>query len=195
MLYGFGRIGRLVARILAGKTGGGDNLRLRAIVVRPGGDNDLNKRASLLRRDSIHGPFSGEVTVDADEGALIINGNLVHVIYANGPGGSRLRRSTASATPSSSTTRASGAREEDLVEAPAARGPRSVILTAPGKGDVPNIVYGVNHHGMIGVGRRALRCVLYHERDRARAQGGERRVLRSRAVTSSRSTPSRTTRT
>ena len=36
VLYGFGRIGRLVARILAGKTGGGDNLRLRAIVVRPG---------------------------------------------------------------------------------------------------------------------------------------------------------------
>ena len=85
VLYGFGRIGRLVARILAGKTGGGDNLRLRAIVVRPGGDDDLAKRASLLRRDSIHGPFSGEVQIDEAENALIINGNVVHVIYASGP--------------------------------------------------------------------------------------------------------------
>ncbi|MEE8167139.1 MAG: glyceraldehyde 3-phosphate dehydrogenase NAD-binding domain-containing protein, partial [Myxococcota bacterium] len=85
VLYGFGRIGRLVARILAGKTGGGDNLRLRAIVVRPGGEDDLAKRASLLRRDSIHGPFSGEVLVDEANQALIINGNLVNVIYANKP--------------------------------------------------------------------------------------------------------------
>jgi len=58
VLYGFGRIGRLVARILVGKTGGGENLRLSAIVVRKGGDDDLRKRASLLRRDSVHGFFN-----------------------------------------------------------------------------------------------------------------------------------------
>ena len=64
VLYGFGRIGRLLARILIEKTGGGDGLRLRAIVVRKGAENDLVKRASLLRRDSVHGPFDGTITID-----------------------------------------------------------------------------------------------------------------------------------
>ncbi|MFE2103914.1 glyceraldehyde 3-phosphate dehydrogenase NAD-binding domain-containing protein, partial [Streptomyces sp. NPDC059468] len=59
VLYGFGRIGRLVARLLIEKAGSGNGLRLRAIVVRGGGEADLVKRASLLRRDSIHGQFNG----------------------------------------------------------------------------------------------------------------------------------------
>ena len=62
ILYGFGRIGRLMARILIAKTDGGDSLRLRAIVVRKGGaEDDLLKRASLLRRDSVHGVFKGTI--------------------------------------------------------------------------------------------------------------------------------------
>jgi glyceraldehyde 3-phosphate dehydrogenase len=86
VLYGFGRIGRLLARILIEKAGGGNNLRLRAIVVRHGGaDNDLEKRASLLRRDSVHGPFNGTIRVDAENSALIANGNFIRVIYSAGP--------------------------------------------------------------------------------------------------------------
>jgi glyceraldehyde 3-phosphate dehydrogenase (phosphorylating) len=151
VLYGFGRIGRLVARILAGKTGGGDNLRLRAIVVRPGGADDLAKRASLLRRDSIHGPFTGEVQVDEDEKALIINGNLVHVIYANDPeevdySAFGIREAIVVDNTGKWRTR------EDLAKHAAVPGASKVILTAPGKDDVPNIVYGVNHHGMIESG-------------------------------------------
>jgi glyceraldehyde 3-phosphate dehydrogenase len=151
VLYGFGRIGRLVARILAGKTGGGDNLRLRAIVVRPGGDNDLAKRASLLRRDSIHGPFSGEVQIDETDNALIINGNLVHVIYANGPSEcdySKYGIRDAIVVDNTGIWRT----REELAKHVAVPGASKVILTAPGKGDVPNIVYGVNHHGMIEAG-------------------------------------------
>ena len=64
VLYGFGRIGRLLARILVEKAGGGNKLRLRAIVVRGGKEGDLQKRASLLRRDSVHGSFQGTITVD-----------------------------------------------------------------------------------------------------------------------------------
>ena len=75
MLYGFGRIGRLLARILIEKTGGGDGLRLRAIVVRKGAENDLVKRASLLRRDSVHGPFDGTITIDEENNTLTANGN------------------------------------------------------------------------------------------------------------------------
>ncbi|CAM5325684.1 Glyceraldehyde-3-phosphate dehydrogenase OS=Streptomyces glaucescens OX=1907 GN=SGLAU_03820 PE=3 SV=1 [Streptomyces glaucescens] len=69
VLYGFGRIGRLVARLLIEKSGSGNGLRLRAIVVRGGGEQDLVKRASLLRRDSIHGQFQGTITVDEEKPA------------------------------------------------------------------------------------------------------------------------------
>src|SRR5699024_8695555 len=62
VLYGFGRIGRLLARILIEHAGTGHGLRLRAVVVRRGADNDLIKRASLLRRDSVHGSFDGTIT-------------------------------------------------------------------------------------------------------------------------------------
>ena len=151
VLYGFGRIGRLVARILAGKTGGGDNLRLRAIVVRPGGDDDLAKRASLLRRDSIHGPFSGEVLVDEAENALVINGNVVHVIYANGPEDIDYTKHGISDAIVVDNTGKWRTREE-LSKHVAVNGAAKVILTAPAKGDIPNIVYGVNHHGMIESG-------------------------------------------
>jgi hypothetical protein len=82
VLYGFGRIGRLLARILIEKTGGGDGLRLRAIVVRKGAENDLVKRASLLRRDSVHGPFDGTITIDEANNTITANGNLIQVIYA-----------------------------------------------------------------------------------------------------------------
>ena len=85
VLYGFGRIGRLLARILVEKAGGGNKLRLRAIVVRGGKEGDLQKRASLLRRDSVHGSFQGTIAVDEDAKALIINGNYVQMIYANSP--------------------------------------------------------------------------------------------------------------
>ena len=86
VLYGFGRIGRLVARELMTKTGKGSQLRLRAIVIR--GKSDaviLEKRAALLRNDSVHGDFSGTVSVDVKNNALIINGTTVRVINANQP--------------------------------------------------------------------------------------------------------------
>ncbi|MEM8680820.1 MAG: glyceraldehyde 3-phosphate dehydrogenase NAD-binding domain-containing protein, partial [Planctomycetota bacterium] len=74
VLFGFGRIGRLIARLLIEKTGGGDVLRLRAVVVRKGKtDRDLSKRAALLRRDSVHGPFKGTIRVLEEENALVCN--------------------------------------------------------------------------------------------------------------------------
>src|SRR5690606_20550733 len=74
VLYGFGRIGRLLARELMSKTGRGSQLRLRAIVVRGNLDQtELEKRASLLQLDSIHGDFNGLVRVDVENKALIIN--------------------------------------------------------------------------------------------------------------------------
>jgi glyceraldehyde 3-phosphate dehydrogenase len=63
------------------KTGKGNQLRLRAIVTRDRNDaTTLEKRASLLRYDSIHGDFQGSVVADPDNNALIINGTTVHII-------------------------------------------------------------------------------------------------------------------
>ena len=80
VLYGFGRIGRLLTRMLIQDSGGGDNLRLRAIVVRKAVDDDIIKRANLMRTDSVHGPFKGTIRVIEEENKLIINGNEVKII-------------------------------------------------------------------------------------------------------------------
>jgi len=143
VLYGFGRIGRLLARMLVNKVGGGDKARLRAIVVRPKGD-DLARRASLLRRDSVHGPFQGSIVLDPENNALIINGNLVKLIHANSPDQVDY---TAHGIKNAVIIDNTGKwrDEEGLGLHLKAKGASKVILTAPGKGSIPNIVFGVNH--------------------------------------------------
>ena len=75
-----------MARLLVETTGPGNYFKLRAVVVRKGiSDDDLLKRASLLRRDSVHGKFSGTIRVDADTDTLIVNGNPIKFIYASDP--------------------------------------------------------------------------------------------------------------
>jgi len=145
VLYGFGRIGRLLARLLVEKTGSGQQLRLRAIVVRPSGKkNDLQKRASLLRRDSVHGPFGGTIRVDEENQSIIANGNVIRVIYSKDP-------STVD-YPAYGIDNAiiidnTGAwrDKEGLSRHLEARGASRVVLTAPGKSGVKNIVAGINH--------------------------------------------------
>ena len=144
VLYGFGRIGRLVARLLIEKAGGGDLLRLRAIVVRKGkSDNDLVTRASLLRRDSVHGSFKGTIRVIEEENKLICNGNEIQVIYANSPSEvdyTDYGINNAIVIDNTGVWRD----EKGLGQHLECNGASKVMLTAPGKGDIPNIVYGVN---------------------------------------------------
>ena len=144
VLYGFGRVGRLIARIMIGKTGGGDNFRLRAIVVRPGGEDDLEKRASLLRHDSVHGDFHGSIVLDEEENALVANGNMIRVLYAHSPDELDYTRYGIEAAILIDNT-GQWRDEEDLGKHLKSPGISQVILTAPGKGSLPNIVYGVNH--------------------------------------------------
>ena len=54
-------------------------------MVRRSGANDLAKRAGLLRRDSVHGSFQGTLRVDEENECIIANGNVIRVIYADGP--------------------------------------------------------------------------------------------------------------
>ena len=145
VLYGFGRIGRLLARELVSKTGKGDQLRLRAIVTRDKNDPiSLEKRASLLRYDSVHGDFQGSVIADSVNNALIINGTTVHVITANAPEEidyTFFGIDNALVIDNTGAFTTLEALKRHLVS----KGVDKVLLTAPGKG-VPNIVYGVNHN-------------------------------------------------
>jgi glyceraldehyde 3-phosphate dehydrogenase len=149
VLYGFGRIGRLVARLLIEKAGGGENLRLKAVVVRHGGaENDLVKRVSLLRRDSVHGPFNGTIRVDEDRQSFVANGVEVKVIYSNSPSEvdyTQYGINDAILVDNTGKWRDS----EGLSVHLACPGISKVILTAPGKGDMKNIVHGVNSHEIL----------------------------------------------
>ncbi|MDJ0322253.1 glyceraldehyde-3-phosphate dehydrogenase [Cryobacterium sp. PH31-AA6] len=144
VLYGFGRIGRLLARILIEHAGGGQGLRLRAIVVRRGSANDIVKRASLLRRDSVHGPFEGTITVDEANDTILANGTLIQVIYSSDPATvDYTRYGIQDAVVVDNTGRWRD--EEGLSQHLACPGVARVLLTAPGKGSLKNIVHGINH--------------------------------------------------
>ena len=143
VLYGFGRVGRLLARLLIEKTGGGDQLRLRGVVVRRQSEDDLHKRASLLRRDSVHGAFPGTIRVDQENESLIINGNVVHFIYSNDPASINYKEYGITNALIIDNTGA-WRDEAGLSKHLEAEGVAKVILTAPGKGKIKNIVSGVN---------------------------------------------------
>lgn len=144
VLYGFGRIGRLLARELMTKMGKGSQLRLRAVVTR-GEINQtvLEKRASLLSIDSVHGDFLGTVQVDVENNALIINGTTVYMISASAP--EDIDYTTYGIDDALIIDNTGAFRDnEALSRHLKAKGASKVLLTAPGKG-VPNIVHGVNH--------------------------------------------------
>ena len=143
VLYGFGRIGRLLARLLVEKTGGGHQLRLKAIVVRRGGPDDLLKRASLLRRDSVHGAFPGTLRVDEENNCLIANGNVVRVLRTDAPDRvdyAQYGIENAIVIDNTGVWRDAEGLGAHLQSPGAAK----VVLTAPAKGGVKNIVSGVN---------------------------------------------------
>ena len=142
VLYGFGRIGRLVARMMTQTTGPGNYFKLRAIVIRKATDDDIFKRASLLTKDSVHGPFDGTVRVDEENSSLVINGNPVKVIYASGP--NKVKYSDYGINDPVVIDNTGIWRDEEALSVHIKSGASKVILTAPAKGDIKNIVYGIN---------------------------------------------------
>jgi len=143
VLYGFGRIGRLLARLLIERAGPSSKLNLRAIVIRPGKAGDLAKRASLLRRDSVHGAFNGSITIDEENNVIKANGAFIQVIYAKSPSDIDY---TAYGINNALVVDNTGiwSDEEGLGQHLQSTGVSKVLLTAPAKGDIKNIVYGVN---------------------------------------------------
>jgi glyceraldehyde 3-phosphate dehydrogenase len=144
VLFGFGRIGRLAARELISQAGKGEQLRLRAIVTRGNSSEEITKRADLLRVDSVHGPFPGTVIEDLENKALIINGHTVHMIDAKNPEDvdyTKFGINDALLIDNTGVFRD----DKELSRHLKAKGISKVLLTAPAKGDVPNVVHGVNH--------------------------------------------------
>ena len=142
VLYGFGRIGRLVARMMTQTTGPGNYFKLRAIVIRKATDDDIFKRASLLTKDSVHGPFDGTVRVDEENSCLVINGNPVKIIYASSP--EKVKYADHDIKDPVVIDNTGIWRDEEALSVHINSGASKVILTAPAKGDIKNIVYGIN---------------------------------------------------
>ena len=143
VLYGFGRIGRLLARLLIERAGPSTQLKLRAIVLRPGNEDDLEKRASLLRRDSVHGAFNGSITIDKENNVIKANGAFIQVIYAKSP--SEVDYTAYGINDALLVDNTGIWTDEDgLGQHLKSKGIAKVLLTAPAKGDIKNIVYGVN---------------------------------------------------
>jgi glyceraldehyde 3-phosphate dehydrogenase len=144
VLYGFGRIGRLLARLLIEKAGSGHGLRLRAIVVRRGSANDLSKRASLLRRDSVHGSFEGTIRMNQEANTITANGVQIQVIYSDNP--ATIDYTAYGITHALVVDNTGRWRDtEGLSQHLQSKGVARVLLTAPGKDELKNIVYGINH--------------------------------------------------
>ncbi len=146
ILYGFGRIGRLAARRIIETTGRGEQLRLKAVVLRAKMKDDrkmeLKKRASLLRKDSVHGKFRGTVSVDSANSEFIINGNRVKVIFAGHP--TEIDYTKYGIDDALLIDNTGAWRDKESLSQHLRPGVRQVLFTAPGKG-IPNIVHGVNH--------------------------------------------------
>ncbi|WP_409338277.1 glyceraldehyde-3-phosphate dehydrogenase [Corynebacterium sp. LK2510] len=144
VLYGFGRIGRLLARILVAHEGVFGGVRLRAVVVRKKGDDDIHKRASLLQRDSVHGSFHGTISVEDDKEIIWANGTPIQMIYSDDP--TTIDYTSYGINDAILVDNTGRWRDRaGLSQHLEAEGIARVVLTAPGKGDVRNIVYGVNH--------------------------------------------------
>ena len=145
VLYGFGRIGRIAARIIIANTGRGEQLRLKAIVIRPKLKDlyqEARKRAALLRKDSVHGKFRGTIDVSDDGRELIVNGNKIQLIYAGKPEDIDY---TQYGIHNAMIIDNTGVwRDQEALSVHLRPGIDQVLLSAPGKG-IPNIVFGVNH--------------------------------------------------
>ena len=146
VLFGFGRIGRLAARELIRQAGKGQQMRLRAIVVRNISDEQIKKRANLLRNDFVHGAFKGIVEVDLDKRIIIVNGQIIHLIDGAKPEKIDYEKydiHNALLIDNTGVFKSKDALSCHLKS----KGIKKVLLTAPGT-EIPNIVYGINNKGL-----------------------------------------------
>jgi len=132
-INGFGRIGRNVLRAIY--ESGRDDIRV--VAINDLGDVEMN--AYLLKRDSVHGPFPGDVKVE--DGAIIVNGDRIRVTAIRNP--EELPWGEEKVDVAMECTGIFTKRDAAAMHLTA--GAKKVLISAPGAGADKTIVYGVNH--------------------------------------------------
>lgn len=134
-INGFGRIGRLSFRLLSSKK----NIKVVAI-------NSLSSPetlAHLLKYDSVHGRFHKEITYTED--TIVLDGQSIQIFSERDPSNLPWARIGAEII-----VEATGKfRDEEGLAKHLHAGARHVLLSAPGKGNIPTVVLGVNDHVLI----------------------------------------------
>ena len=130
-INGFGRIGRLVFRAMTER----DNIEVVGI-------NDLidaEYMAYMLKYDSVHGRFNGEVSVEGNN--LVVNGKTIRVTAERDPNNLKWNEVGAEYVVESTGLFLSKEKAQAHINA----GAKKVVLSAPSKDDTPMFVMGVNH--------------------------------------------------
>jgi glyceraldehyde 3-phosphate dehydrogenase len=136
-INGFGRIGRNVLRAAV------QNFSDIQVV----GINDLlepDYLAYMLRYDSVHGRFKGEVSVEGN--TLIVNGHKIRLTQERDPAALKWNEVGADIVLESTglfLDKATAAKH-------LAAGAKKVVMSAPSKDDTPMFVFGVNHKTYAG---------------------------------------------
>ena len=136
-INGFGRIGRMVFRAAV------KDFKDIEIV----GINDLLEPeylAYMLRFDSVHGRFKGDVSVDGN--TLVVNGKKIRLTAVKDPAELKWNEVGADVVVESTGLFLDHASAEKHLKA----GAKKVIMSAPSKDDTPMFVYGVNHASYAG---------------------------------------------
>ncbi|MET7035567.1 type I glyceraldehyde-3-phosphate dehydrogenase [Elizabethkingia miricola] len=131
-INGFGRIGRLVFKAMTER----DNIEVVGI-------NDLidaEYMAYMLKYDSVHGQFKGEISVEGND--LVVNGNRIRVTAEKDPNNLKWNEVGAEYIVESTGLFLT----KETAQAHINAGAKKVILSAPPKDDTPMFVMGVNHN-------------------------------------------------
>ena len=132
-INGFGRIGRMVFRAAV------ENFSNDIEVV---GINDLldpEYLAYMLKYDSVHGAFKGEVSVEGN--TLVVNGKKIRLTAEMDPANLKWNEVGADVVVESTGLFLTDEKARKHIEA----GAKKVIMSAPSKDATPMFVYGVNH--------------------------------------------------
>jgi len=133
-INGFGRIGRLVFKAMTER----DNIEVVGI-------NDLidaEYMAYMLKYDSVHGRFNGEVSVSGND--LVVNGNKIRITAERDPKNLKWNEVGAEYIVESTGLFLTKESAQAHIDA----GAKKVILSAPSKDDTPMFVMGVNHKSL-----------------------------------------------
>lgn len=135
-INGFGRIGRLVARAILERT----DHDLDLVAINDLGDAGSN--ALLFKRDSVHGAFPGDVSVDGD--CIVVNGKRIKVTAERDP--AKLPHAELGVQIALECTGIFASKEKASAHLTA--GAKRVVISAPATGVDKTIVFGVNHDSL-----------------------------------------------